>query len=471
MTVLNLYPLQPVQERASASTARFRLMWGAKGGWKSYWIRSESVRECLSARNVRWLALRRTSPEISENMIIPLQRELPPTRTWFYDFNKTDKIMKFFNGSTLRFSYCQNIADVMNYQGIEYDFIAIEELTHWTELEWKLLMWSLRTTRAWIKPNFFASTNPWSIGHQWVKRLFVNRDFREGENPEDYDFIPARVWDNEILMRTQPQYYQLLQALPDKERRAFLEGDWNVFDGQFFTEFRPDLHVVAPFVPMNWVKKRIICLDYWYAAPSAVYWLAQMNDDTVYAYRELYVKGKTYKQLAAQIMAMTPDNEKIDVTIVDPAILNKPSETTGTSWSDEMKAVWLKVKGADNSRVAGWQVFRQFLQPYEDPNTKKMCAWFYICSNCENLIRTLPEMVHDKVNVEDINTKLEDHAPDAVRYWLKYFGARTTSLSEIRTVNDVFNKKFEQEVWNIASFLQKKPTIKTSKGWILSLEF
>jgi len=468
---LNLYPLQPVQMRASNSPARFRLMWGAKGGWKSYWIRSESTRECLSARGVRGLALRRTSPEIRENMIIPMQRELPPPKTGFYEFNKTDSIMQFYNGSTLRFSYCQNIADVMNYQGIEYDFIAIEELTHWTELEWKLLMWSLRTTRNGIKPNFFASTNPWSIGHAWVKRLWIERDFREGELAEDYDFIPARVWDNEILMNTQPQYVQLLQALPDKERQAFLEGDWNVFDGQFFTDFRTDLHVVQPFVPKNWVKRRIICLDYGYSAPSAVYWLAQMNDDTVYAYRELYVKGKTYKQLALQIMAMTPEDEKIDLTVVDPAILNKPSETTGTSGSEEMKAVWLKVKGADNSRVAGWQVFRQFLQPFEDPNTHRIAAWFYICSNCVNLIRTLPMMVHDKINVEDINTKLEDHAPDAIRYWLKELWARRTSLSEIKTMNDVFNKRFEQELSNISSFIQKKPQIKKSEGWILTIEF
>jgi len=123
------------------------------------------------------------------------------------------------------------------------------------------------------------------------------------------------------------------------------------------------------------------------------------------------------------------------------------------------------VKGADNSRVAGWQVFRQFLQPFEDPNTHRIAAWFYICSNCVNLIRTLPMMVHDKINVEDINTKLEDHAPDAIRYWLKELWARRTSLSEIKTVNDVFNKRFEQELSNISSFIQKKPQIKKSEGW------
>lgn len=470
MTVLDLYPLQPVQQKFADSTARFRLMWGAKGWGKSYSIRAESVRQCLSASGVRWLALRRTSPEISENMIIPLQRELPPPRTWFYDFNKTDKIMKFFNGSTLRFSYCQNLADVMNYQGIEYDFIAIEELTHWDEIEWKLLMWSLRTTREGITPNFFASTNPGSRGHAWVKRLWIDRQFKEWENPASYSFTPARVWDNQILMQTQPEYVQMLQALPDKERRAFLEGDWNVFDGQFFTEFREDLHVVQPFIPRDWIKRRIICLDYGYTNPSAVYWLAQDNQDNVTCYRELYTTNKTYRQLALQIKAMTPADEIIDTTIVDPAIVNKPSETTWTSWSDEMKAAWLKVKGADNARISGWQVVRQFLQPYQDPNTWQMTAALKITSNCSNLIRTLPSLVHDKTNVEDIDTKLEDHAADGLRYWLKYLGARKGSFADMKTLNEVFNKKFQQEV-SKQSFFVKKPTIGRTPNWILTMEF
>lgn len=144
----------------------------------------------------------------------------------------------------------------------------------------------------------------------------------------------------------------MLQALPDKERRAFLEGDWNVFDGQFFTEFREDLHIIAPIVPREGIKRRIISLDYGYTNPSAVYWMAQDNQDNVTIYRELYTTKKTYRQLALQIKAMTPDDEKIDTTIVDPAIVNKPSETTGTSGKEEMQAAGLKVKGADNARVS-----------------------------------------------------------------------------------------------------------------------
>lgn len=470
--VFDLYTtLQPVQLKFWKSRAKYRLFGGAKGGWKSHWMRAEAVKQCLSARNIRGLMLRRTSPEIRENMIVPLQMELPPEKTWFYNYNKTDSIFKFHNWSTIRFSYCQNLADVMNYQGIEYDFIGIEELTHWDELEWKMLMWSLRTTRKWIKPNFFASTNPWSRWHGWVKRLWIDRNFKEGENPAEFDFIPARVWDNQILLETQPEYIRSLQMLPEKERRAFLEGDWNVFDGQFFTEFRESLHIVPPFVPRTWIKRRIICLDYWYTNPSAVYWLAQDNQWNVTAYRELYVTGKTYKQLALMIKAMTPADEECEIAIVDPAIINKPSETTWTSWKDEMQAVWLKVKGADNSRVSGWQNFRQYLQPFEDPNTHEITAAFKITSNCVNLIRTLPTLVHDKTNVEDLDTKLEDHAADAIRYWLKELGARRTSLSDIRSMNEAFNKKLQQEVSKTTSFLHKKPTIWKSKGWILTMQF
>lgn len=469
--VFNVYPvLQPVQQRFSDSVAKYRLFGGSKGGGKSYAMRAEGVKQCKSASNIRWLMLRRTSPEIRENTIIPYQRELPPERTGFYNYNKTDSIFTFDNGSTIRFSYCQNLADVLNYQGIEYDFIGIEELTHWTELEFKMLMWSLRTTRRWIRPNFFWSTNPWSKWHAWVKRLWIDRQFQDNEDPNDYAFIPARVWDNKILLDTQPEYVKALQMLPDKERRAFLEGDWNVFDGQFFTEFRKDLHVIPPFIPMEWIKKRIICLDYWYTKPSAVYWLTQDNQDNVFVYRELYVTGKTYRQLALMIKASTTAEERIDCTVVDPAIVNKPSETTWTSGSDEMKAVWLKVEGADNSRLSGWQVFRQYLQPHEDPNSWEFTAKLKICSNCTNLIRTIPDLVHDKVNVEDIDTDLEDHAADAIRYGLKKLGWKFTGLWDIKTLNEVFNKKFHQEASQKSEFFKKSVILKKSGG-ILKMEF
>lgn len=159
-----------------------------------------------------------------------------------------------------------------------------------------------------------------------------------------------------------------MQALPELDRRAYLEGDWDVFKGQYFKNFRREIHVATPFVPLD-TKRRIIALDYGYAAPSAVYWLAQDTQDDIVCYRELYITEQTYKQLTLRIKAMTPSNEKIDKVIVDPAIVNKRSETTGTSGSDEMKKAGLNVVGADNARVKGWQIMRQAMEPFQDPNT------------------------------------------------------------------------------------------------------
>lgn len=399
-----LYDLQLKQRKFADTFVKYRLYWGAKWGGKSYAMRAECVKQCLSAPNVRWLALRRTFPEIQENMVIPMQMEVP-LQLW----EKVWNVFKFKNGSTLRFSHCNHFKDVLKYQGVEYDFICIEELTHWGEDEFKMLMSSLRTSRDGIVPNFFGSTNPWWIWHAWVKRLFIDRDFNKWERPENYAFIPAKVYDNQVIMETMPDYVEALDSLPEMERRAYRDGDWDVFKWQYFKDFRREIHTIEPVIPKN-VKRRIIALDYWYSAPSAVYWMSLMSDDTVIVYRELYQTELTYKQLALKIKAMTPELEKIDCIMVDPAIVNKRSETTWTSGSEEMAKVWLQVRWADNARIKGWTVLRQALQHKIDPNTQEITAQLKITTNCENLIRTLPIMIHDETNIEDLNSAVEDHA-------------------------------------------------------------
>lgn len=107
-------------------------------------MRAECTRQALSYPGLRGLVLRRTLPEIEENMITPMRSELPQE---IYKYNDQKHLMTFMNGSTIRFSYCANFQDVLNFQGIEYDFICIEELTHWTEIEFRTLMTSLRTVK------------------------------------------------------------------------------------------------------------------------------------------------------------------------------------------------------------------------------------------------------------------------------------------------------------------------------------
>ena len=438
MTIPLFEGLQPKQVEFAQCTAKYRLMGGAKGGGKSFSMRSEVVRQCLSRPGVRGLALRRTYMEITENMINPLLEELP---TALYRYNASEHVLTFYNGSTIRFAFCKNTKDVMQYQGVQYDFICIEELTHWKEKEWKILMTSLRTGKSGIVPNFFASTNPGGIGHAWVKRLFVLRKFIGNENPEEYAFIPSKVWDNQILVKNDPNYVQTLLNLPETEKRAFLDGDWNVFIGQYFKEFRSEVHVVAPYVPRVNVVKRIVAFDYGYAAPSAVLWMAQLDTGKVVVYRELYVTEHTYKQLGLRIKAMTGKDEKIDLYICDPAIINKKSETSGITGGQSLSKVGVNVKPAINDRIDGWQVVRGYMQAQIDPNSGELESMIEITQNCENLIRTLPELIHDETNVEDLNTHGEDHSADALRYGLATFGKVSATFSDVKTINDLLVKQ------------------------------
>ena len=233
-----------------------------------------------------------------------------------YKYNGQNHIIKFFNGSTIELGFCKNLTDVLRYQGIEYDFIAIEEITHWTEDEFDTIISSLRSTKPGVIANFFCTGNPGGRGHAWVKKRWVNREAskdNEKYDLRDYAFIPAKYTDNKVLMDSDPNYIKRLNALPEKIRRAYRDGDWDLFEGQFFEEFRKDLHVVPAFQPPPGVKKRVISFDYGYAAPSAVYWHAQLYDGTIITYRELYVTKHTYRQLAAKIVARTPEWEMEEI--------------------------------------------------------------------------------------------------------------------------------------------------------------
>lgn len=439
-----LYPLQPKQEDFMQSAAKYQLFGGSKGGGKSYACRAKCVKSCLALPSLRGLALRRTMPEIEENMVTPMVSELTEgLGSEGFEYNGSKHIMRFHNGSTLRFSYCENMRHVLRYQGIQYDFICIEELTQWRENEWRVLMNCLRTTNPNVTPFFFGSTNPGGVGHGWVKRLFISRDFRSNERPDQYAMIRAKLYDNQVLVQNDPDYVENLEALPDTLRRAYLDGDWNVFEGQFFNEYREDVTVCDPFFPVG-VKRRIIAIDYGRAKPACALWMALLNDGRIVVYRELYGAGLSYDQFAVRIKGMCSEGEKIDFMVVDPAALDKKSDDTGNSLRGAFKMAGLpKCIGANNSRIDGWNTVRRYLTPTKHPESNRLVSMLLICRNCENLIRTLPEMIHDTVVVEDLDTTLEDHAPDALRYGLMSLTVSMASLSDVAGLNRILEKGSE----------------------------
>lgn len=336
--------------------------------------------------------------------------------------------------------------DVLRYQGIEYDFIGIEEITNWEEDEFDMIISSLRSTKEGVTPNFFCTGNPGGRGHGWVKKRWITRE--PSKNNESYDiseyaFIGAKYTDNLILMKSDPNYVKRLNALPEKIRRAYRDGDWDIFEGQYFEEFRKDLHVIPHEYPRN-AKKRWISLDYGYAAPASVHWHAQLSDGTVITYRELYVTKHTYRQLAVKILAMTGESEMEEIdgqVFADPSIFSKENESTATTAFEDMMEEGLVIQKAKNKRVPGWMHMRQGMQAYEDPNTGEITSRWKITEACPNLIRTLPAMIHDAKNVEDLDTKLEDHAPDSARYGLVEIKWEEIDEEFLVTANQAMLKK------------------------------
>ena len=386
---------------------------GARGGGKSWAMRRKMVMLMLSYDGLSGLILRRTLPELRENIIIPLLKEL----TGFAVYNETEKVFRFPNGSRLKFGYCDSENDVYQYQGQEYDVIALEEATHFTKSQMEFLTTCNRTTRTDISPRMYYTCNPGGVGHDWVKRLFIDKEYTEDENPEDYVFIPARVYDNAVLMDANPAYIRKLKALPEDLRRAHLDGDWDVIEGQFFKEWRRDKHVCEPFtIPAHW--RRFRAMDWGYNDPCCVLWFAVSPDKRIYVYDEYYHSERNVNDVASFIKKQT-GAQKISYTVGSPDMWQRRGMqnmtrrgVTGESIAESFNISGVPVRPADNARIVGWQRVREYLS--DAPDGK---PWLQVFSNCTNLIKYMPMMQYDEHNREDAKDG-NDHAPEALRYGL-----------------------------------------------------
>ena len=403
----------PRQREFFLSRARHTAYGGARGGGKSWAMRRKLVLLAVSYPGLNILLLRRTLPELRENHILPLQREL----YGFAKYNATERVFNFPNRSRIKLGYCDTAGDVYQYQGQEYAVIGMEEATHFTEEQQQFLTTCNRTAKPGFTPRMYYTCNPGNVGHAWVKRLFIDRDYREDERPEDYAFIPAKLSDNKVLLRADPGYLRQLMALPEDLRRAHLDGDWDVHAGQFFREFSRERHVIRPFaIPAQW--KRFRSMDWGYIDPCCVLWHAVDPEGRVITYRELYVRQMRAGEAAKRVLELSR-GEDIAYTVASPDLWQHRGATLVTKGGFEgetLAEVFIKsgmpVSPADNSRIAGWQRIRDFMAPRADGLPGWQCF-----PECVNLIRELPALQYDEHSREDARDG-NDHAPEALRYAL-----------------------------------------------------
>ena len=395
------------------SRARHTAYGGARGGGKSWAMRRKFILLALRYPGLNLLLLRRTLPELRENHLIPMQREL----YGFAVYNSAERVFRFPNGSRIKLGYCDTMQDVYQYQGQEYAVIGLEEATHFTEEQMRFLTTCNRTTRKDFSPRMYYTCNPGNVGHAWVKRLFIDRLYAESENPNDYLFIPARIYDNKVLLEADPNYIRQLEALPEELRRAHLDGDWDVHAGQYFREFSRDRHVIEPFEIPSWWR-RFRSMDWGYNDPCCVLWHAVDGENRVYTYRELYVRETRAGEVASMVLELSR-GESISYTVASPdmwqkrgAVLSGAGGFEGETLAELFTSSGLSLTPADNSRVPGWNRVRDFLAAAPDGRPNWLCF-----SDCRNLIRQLPALQFDQHNREDAADG-DDHAPEALRYAL-----------------------------------------------------
>jgi len=295
-----------------------------------------------------------------------------------------------------------------------------------------------------------GATNPGNIGHAWVKALWVDHAPPAGfERPElydagDYDFIRARLDDNPIYAND-AQYRKTLEALPEHLRRAFLEGDWNVFAGQYFDVFdigrhtaRPEDLRLEPWLP------RWISIDWGFHHPSAVYWHCAVPGSAgfqpaergsereerrpdagatksagIVTYREFLQNGLSPRMLAQAIVERSGREQIREVFLSPDAFAHRTAEASiAEQLGDVLVANGLpRPAPADDDRIGGWQWMYQLLE--ND-------AWV-ITENCAKLIDGIPLLVRDDRRIEDVRKMDGDDAADAARYGL-VSGARLAGL-------------------------------------------
>ena len=393
------------------STKRHIAYGGARGGGKSWAMRRKFVMLAMRYPGLKLLLLRRTLPELRENHQLPLQEEL----NGYAKYKSDEKAFVFPNGSRIRLGYCDSESDVYQYQGQEYDVIGLEEATHFTETQKDFFITANRSTRDDFTPRMYYTSNPGNVGHAWFKRLFVDRDFRGAENPDDYEFIQATVFDNKVLMEKNPEYVENLKALPEGMRRAHLYGEWNLLEGRYFTEFNPEIHVMRPFsIPDSW--KRYVTIDYGLDM-FASYWIAVDYNGFAYVYREVYQKGMIISDAARELRLNTFD-ERIEHYIAPPDLWNRRQDS-GKSAAELFWDCGVYLIKANNDRVQGWYNLHEWLKPCEDEEGKP-AAKLRIFQNCPNLIESIPQLQFDKKNPNDCADEPHQftHGPDAIRYFV-----------------------------------------------------
>src|SRR3990167_763778 len=388
---------------------------GAAGGGKSYWLRKYPIKflieKCFNEyrlKGVRAGLFCEDYPTLWDRHINRIPYEFP---MWLGEYKgQTHEFVlnQKYGGGVIAF---RNLDDPSKYMSSEFAMIAVDELTKNKKQTFDFLRMRKRWTGV-PRTKFIAGTNPGEIGHVWVKDLWIDKKFDENEQEKDqFVFIPAKATDNKYL---DPSYFRTLDSLPENLRKAYRDGNWDIFAGQYFDEWDMQKHVVEPFeLQEYWHKFR--SYDHGRENPACMGWYAVNGDGQLYKYRELYAKGLNVDQLAEEINRLSA-GDSYQYSVADPSIFANQGfvdKFGGQTLAETFARYGITFYPASNRRIDGWNIMHQYLR--WDDTTEPKLKFF---STCTNSLRTIPALIHSDIRPEDMDTRGEDHAADECRYFL-----------------------------------------------------
>ena len=402
----------PLPRQVEALEAVFsqRFKWilfgGARGGGKSRFLRFLAYYCCLKFPGFQALLLRRTYPELEKSHMRWVGREVGALGGHFTP-SSNPPLVRFPNTANLEFGHCQDAKDVENYLSAEYNIVLPDELGTFEEDQILKIASSARIAHAQFHPCVVAATNP---GAHWVKRRWLTHDVDPQRysdyNPAQYCFIQSKLDDNPY---PDEDYEAFLNALDPDTKAAWRDGSWDVFEGQFFREFRRERHVRRLEIPA--ALSRLGGMDWGYSAPGVHLWAVVLPDGHLHIEREYQFKETLAAEVGAQILRTNLEHGfSLTTTYADPSMWIRGGQT-GESIAETLLRLGLPLYRVNHERINGWQRVRHWLQQAPDG-----IPWLTIDPDCRYLIRTLPALVHDPIHEEDVDTTGDDHPADALRY-------------------------------------------------------
>lgn len=445
-------PNSLVQHDFLSATEFEALYGGAKGGGKSRALVAGALRY-ITKPTYKAIIFRRTFPQL---------RELTDFAAKIYKLHKgkgkqNNTEWVFPSGAQILFGHMQHEKDAENYNGIQYQFVGFDQLEQFTKSQYDTMRSCCRSEDQSIKCFIRGTSNPGGVGHGWVKEYFIDPCPPINIGSPTYDttfnitwqrqraglaflsaegikrrFYPAKVFDNPDLLLANPHYVKVLKELPPKLRKAYLDGDYNIFEGQYFPEFSEMLHVRPPWapdgeltdewgIPHSW--QRFGGIDYGSKNPWSAHELAcDPATGRIYLYRSIAAKGWTHQMQAEWLSAGSPRANYV----ADDACFFKGNEndekvkqiSDAELWSNHgFNRVQRAGKGL---RVPGWAHLREFLKPFDDTG-----AWLTIFDTAGargsyGIITTFPKAVYAEKNPEDMESDCPDEARDDALDALRY---------------------------------------------------